>query len=223
MYSKTARKGAAVYPSSTLPISIPGAAFLRASLVRSGPARVTVSPGPLALRVVFDHPRSAGRLRESAESTILWKRIIRCSPSTRNRPCALIAAYNPSWTESVNASTSAPTRSSNAIIALAKSLRVPIYLRPTPISAHHEHQTRNYGIENGRRPTLPRSLPRSTIGAEGLDFSVRNGKRYDPLAMTTERLRGRGPLRTLKTAQLTASGGYRKIIRQALEALVPVR
>jgi hypothetical protein len=182
VYFKTARKGATVYPSSTLPTSIPGAAFLRASLVRSGPARVTVSPGPLALRVVFDHPRAAGRVRKS---TILWKRITRCSPSTRNRPCALIAACNPNWTESVNASTSAPTRSSNTVIALANSLRVPVYLRSTRISAHHEHQTRNYGKENGRRPTLPRSLPRSTIGAGGLNFSVRNGKRCIPAAIVT--------------------------------------
>src|SRR5690554_6223241 len=34
-----------------------------------------------------------------------------------------------------------------------------------------------------RRPTLP--LLRSTIGAAGLNFSVRNGKRWDPCAVTT--------------------------------------
>ena len=35
-----------------------------------------------------------------------------------------------------------------------------------------------------RRPTLPHSLPCSTIGAEGLSFRVRNGTGRFPLAMT---------------------------------------
>ena len=39
-----------------------------------------------------------------------------------------------------------------------------------------------------RRPTLPRGRPRSTIGAGGLNFSVRNGKRCDPSAMAAENL-----------------------------------
>ena len=39
-----------------------------------------------------------------------------------------------------------------------------------------------------RRPTLPRSLPRSTIGAEGLDFRVRNVTGYFPFAMAAETL-----------------------------------
>ena len=37
-----------------------------------------------------------------------------------------------------------------------------------------------------RRPTLPRSLPRSTIGAEGLNFRVRNGNGCIPFAIATE-------------------------------------
>jgi hypothetical protein len=37
----------------------------------------------------------------------------------------------------------------------------------------------------GRRPTLPPGLPGSTIGAGGLNFSVRNGKRCDPSAIAT--------------------------------------
>jgi hypothetical protein len=39
-----------------------------------------------------------------------------------------------------------------------------------------------------RRPTLPRSHPRSTIGAEGLSFRVRNGTGRFPFAMATETL-----------------------------------
>jgi hypothetical protein len=37
-----------------------------------------------------------------------------------------------------------------------------------------------------RRPTLPGDLSPSTIGAEGLNGSVRNGKRCGPLAIATE-------------------------------------
>ena len=36
-----------------------------------------------------------------------------------------------------------------------------------------------------RRPTLPHGLPCSTIGAGGLNFSVRNGKRCFPSAIAT--------------------------------------
>ncbi len=42
---------------------------------------------------------------------------------------------------------------------------------------------------NRRRPTLPGPCGPSTIGAEGLNCSVRNGKRCFPLAMTTGILR----------------------------------
>ena len=44
------------------------------------------------------------------------------------------------------------------------------------------------GKDVRRRPTLPRSLPRSTIGAEGLSFRVRNGAGRFPFAMTAETL-----------------------------------
>ena len=43
-----------------------------------------------------------------------------------------------------------------------------------------------------RRPTLPGGFPPSTIGAEGLNGSVRNGKRCIPLAIATEIIRHRG-------------------------------
>jgi hypothetical protein len=39
-----------------------------------------------------------------------------------------------------------------------------------------------------RRPTLPRSPPRSTIGAEELNFRVRNGNGCDLFAIATENL-----------------------------------
>src|SRR5438046_4816683 len=79
-------------------------------------------------------------------------------------------------------------------------------------------------LSNRRRPTLPGPCRPSTIGAEGLNCSVRNGKRCIPLAMTTERLRDRRlpPEPQNRTAD-RLKAGYRKIIRQALGALVPVR
>jgi hypothetical protein len=42
-----------------------------------------------------------------------------------------------------------------------------------------------------RRPTLPGSFPPSTIGAEGLNDSVRKGKRWIPLAITTGKRLGK--------------------------------
>ena len=56
-----------------------------------------------------------------------------------------------------------------------------------------------------RRPTLPRSLPRSTIGAEGLSFRVRNGTGRFPFAMAAETLLRCGwfPDRISGTAQWT--------------------
>ena len=41
-----------------------------------------------------------------------------------------------------------------------------------------------------RRPTLPGGCPPSTIGAGGLNFSVRNGKRCTPAAITAEIVKG---------------------------------
>ena len=54
---------------------------------------------------------------------------------------------------------------------------------------------------NRRRPTLPGPCGPSTIGAERLNFSVRNGKRCFPLAKATGN--SRESRRPLKTAQPT--------------------
>src|SRR4051812_1403692 len=56
-----------------------------------------------------------------------------------------------------------------------------------------------------RRPTLPRSGPRSTIGAERLSFRVRDGTGRFPLAMVAETLWRYGPHR-LKTDGDRTSG-----------------
>src|SRR4029078_7469083 len=55
-------------------------------------------------------------------------------------------------------------------------------------------------MKDRRRPTLPGPCEPSTIGAVGLNFSVRNGKRCFPHAIATGNLAE--PVRSLKTAQL---------------------
>jgi hypothetical protein len=40
----------------------------------------------------------------------------------------------------------------------------------------------------GRRPTLPHTRACSTIGAEGLNFRVRDGNGWDPFARITQKL-----------------------------------
>jgi hypothetical protein len=52
-----------------------------------------------------------------------------------------------------------------------------------------KHTSRPWGrldVGGPRCPTLPRSFPRSTIGAGGLNFRVRNVAGCTPSAMTTE-------------------------------------
>ena len=54
------------------------------------------------------------------------------------------------------------------------------------ISIHKEKAPSSFELRafvKWRRPTLPRVC--STIGAVGLNFSVRNGKRWNPVAITT--------------------------------------
>jgi hypothetical protein len=74
---------------------------------------------------------------------------------------------------------------------------------------------------NRRRPTLPGPCGPSTIGAEGLNCSVRNGKRCFPLAKTTgkrERPRLPGPSKLHRAPRHE----HRQKNRQALDPLVPV-
>src|SRR5215208_2076717 len=57
------------------------------------------------------------------------------------------------------------------------------------------------GVKNRRRPTLPGPCGPSTIVAEGLNCSVRNGKRCFPLAIATGNRSRPRPPRAFKTAQ----------------------
>ena len=77
----------------------------------------------------------------------------------------------------------------------AVSCAVPLCCRddlavPVALNAHEGHPVSGgpHGTNVRRRPTLPRGLPRSTIGAEGLSFRVRNGTGRFPVAVAAETL-----------------------------------
>src|SRR3954451_2904996 len=59
-----------------------------------------------------------------------------------------------------------------------------------------------------RRPTLPRGPPRSTIGAVGLSFRVRNGTGRFPDAMTAETLWRYPTHEPPRTTGTTPRGGW---------------
>jgi hypothetical protein len=56
------------------------------------------------------------------------------------------------------------------------------------VEGRYQHGSDPQREDVRRRPTLPRGPPRSTIGAEGLNFRVRNGTGCFPFAMATETL-----------------------------------
>ena len=79
---------------------------------------------------------------------------------------------------------------------------------------------------NRRRPTLPGPCGPSTIGAEGLNCSVRNGKRCFPLAKATgksrETLRGPSKLHSANALRITNyPSSPRPISTGLLQALPP--
>jgi hypothetical protein len=74
---------------------------------------------------------------------------------------------------------------------------------------------------NRRRPTLPGPCGPSTIGAEGLNCSVRNGKRCFPLAIATGNWKETTSAVLQNCTEATTAGNH-EVIRQALDRLVPV-
>ncbi len=87
--------------------------------------------------------------------------------------------------------------------------------------AAHGRLVRERHTMNRRRPTLPDPCGSSTIGAVGLNCSVRNGKRCFPHASATELGETSPSGRALKAAQ-PSNKRDREMIRQALDPLVPV-
>src|SRR5580693_4836267 len=81
------------------------------------------------------------------------------------------------------------------------------------------------GMNVRRRPTLPRGPPRSTIGAERLNFRVRNGTGCFPLAITAETLlRCHRPEGLNATASREPHSGreIKRVEAKPLGLLVPV-
>ncbi len=85
----------------------------------------------------------------------------------------------------------------------------PIRPPAAPFSPANQHKNSNEPDrlgrartkKNRRRPTLPGGCPPSTIGAERLNCSVRNGKRCFPFAMHHRKFCETAPRWSLKTAQ----------------------
>jgi hypothetical protein len=114
----------------------------------------------------------------------------------------------------------APSLSIPSLLFVAEMRRGPFGNRTTLVISYVR-----------RRPTLPRSGPRSTIGAERLSFRVRDGTGRFPLAMVAETLWRYGPHRrcgdrTSGTAQWTRNRLRAKPATlgmwQVLGLLVPV-
>jgi hypothetical protein len=74
-----------------------------------------------------------------------------------------------------------PERVAHATRVTRRTTTRTTQLRPPPAGSGLNEDVR-------RRPTLPRGPPRSTIGAEELNFRVRNGAGCFPFAMATETL-----------------------------------
>ena len=69
--------------------------------------------------------------------------------------------------------------------ACVRTRREPLSRARRPTTQNGPPEGDPFHTNNRRRPTLPGPCGPSTIGAEGLNCSVRNGKRCFPLAMTT--------------------------------------
>jgi hypothetical protein len=79
-----------------------------------------------------------------------------------------------------------PTPTLRAVVPAATPPECQIHRKR--IEGRYQHGSDPQREDVRRRPTLPRGPPRSTIGAEGLNFRVRNGTGCFPFAMATETL-----------------------------------
>ena len=78
--------------------------------------------------------------------------------------------------------------------------------------------------KTGRRPTLPGACAPSTIGAGGLNFSVRNGKRCIPAAMTAQIVESPAAAPTSRArAPSKLHSSIRRVQNQDLGQLVRLR
>ena len=112
--------------------------------------------------------------------------------------CSLVRSAPPSYAVSVRRLGTLPAASFRfhlAVDTLAVRLALPTTKRAVDFHyqaiAHGGRTTKKQDrvmrscIGFRRRPTLPGRVQPSTIGAEGLNFCVRNGNRWDPFAIVT--------------------------------------
>ena len=97
---------------------------------------------------------------------------------------------------------------------------------PAPIIQHlyREKQKgpdyfRNQGPHKKKAATYSPALHCSTIGATGLNFSVRNGKRWNPGAMTTRKIRRRAGMHAVRVTVTRA----RETVSKGIETLPQAR
>jgi hypothetical protein len=225
-----------------------GASILRThvptehSIPAHAPSAHCALPGPLV-------PAARGRLRRrlggrpgraqpgacawARRSGQWWTRRARRAGHHR-RPARRCRASSPSPSPSPS-SRAAPTIRSGAC-RTAGAGSAGLRMSPQSSSYRPAHAYENGPpaggpyVENRRRPTLPGPCEPSTIGAEGLNCSVRNGKRCFPLAVATgKRRETEEPSPALQNCTAPQRVSLRplhweriKKIRQALDQLVPV-
>src|SRR5690606_29509409 len=138
--------------------------------------------------------------------------------------------FTPNWTEIVQASTEELQNRFQAMSRKPEASGLRLFARKRPVKKKSApREERGAGEKVCRqRATLPPGFPGSTITAEGLNFRVRNGNGWVPLAMVT----GNGEkVFTLCRCEGTLTAAQRGVgvdrlwrrgIGQALDRLVPV-
>jgi hypothetical protein len=132
----------------------------------------------------LDRPGRSGCLGPpSGRSQSRTRAVVRRTGPSNRRPAARARSRPPS----------APSQASHARrhtgaynVKPFRTNGVPTHGRRT--EGRYQHGSGPQHEDVRRRPTLPRGPPRSTIGAEGLNFRVRNGTGCFPFAMATETL-----------------------------------
>ena len=99
------------------------------------------------------------------------------------------------------------------------SYRIPAFAK-THINARSPDHSSQSGLQNKKKAaTYSPTLHCSTIGATGLNFSVRNGKRWNPGAMTTRKIRRRAGMHAVRVTVTRA----RETVSKGIETLPQAR
>jgi hypothetical protein len=168
---------------------------------RSCAARTTRRRHPSPTRTRADRPRvstgsrSSPRPREGGGAASgCCERDRRAGAAARRARSYLtrIATHDPSAASRTDTAASRRSRTRSVVSSVHNGWAPP--QRPTPGGPRFAMTSVPASATSGqnrRRPTLPGPCEPSTIGAEGLNGSVRNGKRCFPLAIATANRRDR--------------------------------